>query len=72
MVSIVDVDECQFPDACGSEHVCSNTAGSYTCECPLGFVKDSGPQNPLDPVCVGNHAAYICGSLGQNAETVGA
>ena len=51
--SIVDVDECLSPNACGSEHVCNNTFGSYACECPLGYVADSGLQNPLDPVCVG-------------------
>ena len=54
-VIIVDADECQFPDACGSDHVCNNTVGSYTCECPLGYVEDSGPQNPLNPVCVGEN-----------------
>ena len=53
MCFLVDVDECQSSDACGSGHVCNNSAGSYACECPLGFVVDSGPQNPLDPVCVG-------------------
>ena len=50
---LVDVDECQSPDACHSDHVCNNTVGSYTCECPLGFAVDSGPQNPVNPVCVG-------------------
>ena len=66
---IVDVDECLSPNACGSEHVCNNTAGSYACECPLGYVADSGLQNPLDPVCVGEefyiifyltHTAAVC------------
>ena len=52
MISL-DVDECYSPNACGPDYVCNNTAGSYTCECPLGFVKDSGPQNSLAPVCVG-------------------
>ena len=49
----VDVDECQSPDACQTDHVCNNTVGSYTCECPPGYVEDSGPQDPLNPVCVG-------------------
>ena len=53
-----DVDECQLPDACGSDHVCNNTVGSYRCECPPGFVADSGVQNPLDPVCVGADVTY--------------
>ena len=51
----VDVDECQSPDACHPFYVCNNTFGSYRCECPLGYVKDSGPQNPLNPVCVGEN-----------------
>ena len=62
-----DYDECQSPDACQSDYVCNNTVGSYTCECPLGYVADSGPQNPLDPVCVGKsasrHGGYICGAM---------
>ena len=56
---IVDVDECLSPNACGSEHVCNNTVGSYACECPLGYVADSGPQNPLDPVCVGKELYHF-------------
>ena len=54
-MNFVDIDECQSPDACGSVHVCNNTVGSYACECPLGFVADSGPQNPLEPICVGKY-----------------
>ena len=45
LVVLVDVDECQFPGACQADHVCNNTVGSYRCECPLGFVADSGPQD---------------------------
>ena len=69
MCFIVDFDECHSPGACGSDHVCNNTVGSYACECPLGFVADSGPQNLLDPVCVGeelnlcfhlHHTAALC------------
>ena len=59
MIPCIDVDECQLPGACGSEHVCNNTFGSYACECPLGYVADSGPQNPLDPVCVGEYLNLI-------------
>ena len=56
---IIDYDECLSPNACGLEHVCNNTVGSYACECPLGFVADSGPQNPLDPVCVGEKSIFF-------------
>ena len=52
-VTVIDLDECQFPDACGANHVCNNTVGSYRCECPIGFVADSGSQDPLSPVCIG-------------------
>ena len=52
-LTFVDLDECQSPDACGANHVCNNTVGSYRCECPIGFVADSGAQDPLNPVCIG-------------------
>ena len=51
--NFLDLDECQSPDACGADHVCNNTVGSYRCECLTGFVPDSGAQDPLNPVCVG-------------------
>ena len=50
---MVDLDECQSPDACRASHVCNNTVGSYRCECLTGFATDSGAQDPLDPVCIG-------------------
>ena len=52
-VTAIDLDECQFPDACGANHVCNNTIGSYRCECSIGFAADSGAQDPLNPVCIG-------------------
>ena len=52
-LSYVDLDECQSPDACGANHVCNNTVGSYRCECSNGFAADSGAQDPLNPVCIG-------------------
>ena len=43
-----DVDECtETPDVCGEGQVCSNTLGSYTCNCRQGYVKD------VDGQCVG-------------------
>lgn len=56
---LVDIDECQSPGACASNQTCNNTVGSYTCECPLGFVDGSGSQNPLDTVCVGEELNLI-------------
>ena len=52
-VTFADLDECQSPDACGANHVCNNTIGSYRCECSNGFVADSAAQDPLNPVCIG-------------------
>ena len=49
----IDLDECQSPDACGDNHTCNNTVGSYRCECPIGFIADSGAQDTLNPVCIG-------------------
>ena len=48
-----DVNECLFQDACYANCVCNNTVGSYRCECPVGFVADSGAHEPLNPVCIG-------------------
>ncbi|GFY77928.1 protocadherin Fat 1 [Trichonephila inaurata madagascariensis] len=36
----MDVDECQFTDACSEHEVCQNTYGSYKCFCEEGFVRD--------------------------------
>ena len=52
-ITSADVNECQSPDACGANSVCNNTVGSYRCECAIGFVADSGAQDPLNPVCIG-------------------
>ena len=50
---LLDIDECQQPDACRTDHVCNNTIGSYTCECAPGFTKNPASQNNLEPVCDG-------------------
>ena len=59
VATFVDLDECQSPDACGANHVCNNTVGSYRCECPIGFVADSGELNPLAPVCIGTKSSNL-------------
>ena len=53
IIPSADVNECKSPDSCGASSVCNNTVGSYRCECPIGFVADSGAQDPLNPVCIG-------------------
>ena len=59
VATFVDLDECQSPDACGANHVCNNTVGSYRCECPIGFVADSGAQDPLALVCIGTKSRNL-------------
>ena len=52
----VDVDECRvsFPKACGEGAVCTNTQGSYTCQCPDGLSGDPsvGVCLPIRAACV--------------------
>ena len=59
LLTFVDLDECQSPDACGANHVCYNTVGSYRCECPIGLAADSSAQDPLNPVCVGRNLTCV-------------
>ena len=59
IVTFVDLDECQSPDACGANLVCNNNVGSYRCECPIGFAADSSAQDPLNPVCVGRNVTSV-------------
>ena len=36
--SMTDVDECStIPDICGDNSTCTNTDGSYECECDDGY-----------------------------------
>ena len=34
---VLDIDECQINNG-GCEQVCTNTAGSFECSCPTGYV----------------------------------
>uniref|UniRef100_A0A0N5ASL2 Nidogen n=1 Tax=Syphacia muris TaxID=451379 RepID=A0A0N5ASL2_9BILA len=37
----VDINECSaVPSVCGAHSVCDNTAGSYRCQCDLGYIND--------------------------------
>ncbi|XP_053439655.1 adhesion G protein-coupled receptor E5 isoform X3 [Nycticebus coucang] len=71
-----DMDECQqSPRVCRSHGICSNTPGSYTCQCPPGFVlKPEDPKLCTDmdecssrqhlchksAVCVNTVGSYTC------------
>lgn len=35
---VIDIDECANPSACGSNAVCTNQLGNYTCTCPEGYI----------------------------------
>jgi hypothetical protein len=44
-----DIDECiENPNICGTQKICSNTQGNYTCSCPDGYALDR------DGLCKGN------------------
>ena len=48
-----DTNECSDPSTCGNLQQCFNTAGSYICECMLGYQND--PQSLLD--CLGKQSS---------------
>ena len=42
-ISVADIDECSSGDnACIYPSVCSNTLGSYVCDCPHGYIDTEG------------------------------
>ncbi|KAG7491246.1 hypothetical protein MATL_G00001020 [Megalops atlanticus] len=56
-----EVDECrENPTICGSNTTCSNTAGSFTCQCKEGFIPSSGPEWKLG-VTFCKRSALTCG-----------
>ena len=42
MNAYTDIDECgdTFANSCSSTATCTNTPGSYTCECYIGYTGD--------------------------------
>lgn len=36
-LSCIDIDECALPNACADGSKCTNTEGSYFCDCPHGY-----------------------------------
>ena len=52
-VIFLDIDECQLQNRCYSLATCSNTEGSFSCECKEGYIGD-GRIN-----CSGNLNCYF-------------
>ena len=50
-----DIDECQNPASCGSNALCQNTPGNFTCTCPNGY-----GGNPYDGVCLFFFLSFVC------------
>ena len=60
----VDINECKDLRSCGYNQACSNTAGSYKCECLAGFKPDDSYKALANDNtfyhCNGNHTlSYI-------------
>ena len=60
---ISDVNECENATAyCGEDHICFNTAGSYVCECDIGYEadRDSLMIRPGEyERCKGKKSSYV-------------
>ncbi|XP_048847539.1 adhesion G protein-coupled receptor E2-like [Brienomyrus brachyistius] len=49
----IDIDECtKEPGICGSNTVCTNTIGNYTCSCETGFFPSTGTVWDLGTICI--------------------
>ena len=46
--SYADINECIDPRTCGFNQKCTNTAGSYKCECFTGYKPDSRGLTNID------------------------
>ena len=70
-----DINECNDPSTCVENQVCFNTAGSYLCECDLGYERDpdSGTTSPgVYQGCKGVLfiiVYYICGYMYMHIHT---
>ncbi|XP_064386521.1 uncharacterized protein LOC135335055 isoform X2 [Halichondria panicea] len=69
-----DIDECSGTDH-DCDHICTNTPGSYTCTCNLGYeLADNGRRcddidectgsNICHQVCINTEGSFICGCEG--------
>ena len=57
---LTDIDECANPETsnCGTNAECSNTEGSYTCSCRVGFTGDG--KNCAGNLIVEFAVMYFC------------
>uniref|UniRef100_A0A4W3GI78 Fibrillin-1-like n=1 Tax=Callorhinchus milii TaxID=7868 RepID=A0A4W3GI78_CALMI len=70
-VSVVDIDECQFPDICVYGR-CQNLPGLFRCECDVGYELDrsggnctdtnecADPVSCINGICVNTPGSYVC------------
>ncbi|XP_059148172.1 fibrillin-1-like [Physella acuta] len=67
----VDVNECLKPNMCLPDHYCTNTIGSYSCDCPAGYEDINGTcvninecSNPLlnncTQLCFDTLGSFVC------------
>ena len=54
ILTITDINECLTNNG-GCAHNCTNTVGSYYCECPDGYV-----LQPNNHDCEGWQISYVC------------
>ncbi|BFZ22776.1 hypothetical protein BsWGS_25813 [Bradybaena similaris] len=57
----LDVDECAHQNACPAGQLCVNEQGSFSCQCPDGYLMDSGVCTDIDE-CSGPQAVLRCSS----------
>lgn len=48
-----DIDECTDEKPCGQNTTCTNTNGSYNCQCEGGFRHQKGKVNFTVGACIG-------------------
>ncbi|XP_025082446.1 uncharacterized protein LOC112557056 isoform X3 [Pomacea canaliculata] len=59
-----DIDECtENPDRCGAGYVCSNTNGSFICDCPSGYSKNAAGKCEDVDECAPRSVLNTCGEL---------
>ncbi len=60
-MSVEDFDECAYEEHndCAANAQCTNTKGSYECQCKEGYHDLSGNDSPGGRVCSGEYWAVI-------------